>query len=62
MKMRPRFKDEGEVLASFGQAQLIKYLDGKLELKGGSEEDLIAAHEWISMFFKEALAWQEVAR
>jgi hypothetical protein len=38
-----------EVIASWGQAQLIKYLDGKLELKGGSKEDRIEAREWISM-------------
>jgi len=60
--MTTRFEDEGEVMAYFGQARLIKYLDGKLELKGGSEEDLIAAKEWISMFFQQALAWRKVAR
>jgi hypothetical protein len=32
----PAFKDEGEVIASWGEAQLIKYPDGKLELKGGA--------------------------
>jgi hypothetical protein len=46
----PPFKDEREVIATGGEAQLIKYLDGKLELKGGSKEDRIAAREWISMF------------
>lgn len=46
MKLRffPERKDEGEVVAYFGRAQLVKYLDGKLELKGGSEEDRIAAN------------------
>jgi hypothetical protein len=48
------FKDEGEVIASWGEAQLIKYLDGKLVLKGGSNEDRIAAREWISMFLNNA--------
>lgn len=53
MKFRsyfPRFKDEGEVIASFGQARLVKYLDGKYELRGGSKEDRLAAKEWISIF------------
>jgi len=28
IKLFPPFKDDGEVLAAWGQAQLIKYLDG----------------------------------
>jgi hypothetical protein len=47
------FKDEGEVTASWGEARLIKYLDGRLELKGGSKEDRIEAREWISMFLHD---------
>ncbi len=46
----PEFNDEGEVIALFGQAKLIKFLNGKYELRGGTKEDRIAAHEWISMF------------
>jgi hypothetical protein len=41
----PLFKDEGELIASWGEARLIKYLDRKLVLKGGSKEDRIAAQE-----------------
>jgi len=44
------FRDEGEVIASFGQAQLTKFLDGRYELRGGSNEDRLPAKEWISMF------------
>ena len=55
MKFFPPFNDGGEVVAAWGQAQLIKYLDGKLELKGGSKEDRIAAHEWMSLFWHEAV-------
>jgi hypothetical protein len=55
MKFFPPFRDEGEVIASWGQARLIKYLDGKLELKGGSKEDRIKAREWISMFLTDAV-------
>lgn len=47
--------DDGEVLAYFGKARLVKKLDGKLELIGGTDEDRTAAREWISMFMHEAV-------
>ncbi len=52
--IRP-FKDEGNIIAVFGQAQLVKFLDGKLELRGGSKEDRLAAKEWISLFMHTAV-------
>ena len=55
MKFFPPFEDRGEVVAAWGQAHLIKYLDGKVELKGGSKEDRLAAQEWISLFWHEAV-------
>ena len=54
-KFYPPFIDNGEVVASWGQAQLVRYLDGRTELKGGSREDRMAAREWISLFWHEAL-------
>jgi hypothetical protein len=51
----PDFKDEVEVIAVWGGAKLVKYLDGKLELRGGSKEDHADAREWISMFWHEAV-------
>ena len=50
-----KFKDEGEVLAYFGEARLIRYVDGTMELRGGSKEDRSEAREWISLFFHEAV-------
>ncbi len=47
--------DEDEVIAYFGQGRLVKKLDGKMELIGGSSDDRIAAREWISLFFHEAV-------
>jgi len=47
--------DEGEVVAAWGEAQLIRYLDGKTKLRGGSKEDRLAAQEWISLFWHEAV-------
>jgi hypothetical protein len=55
MKFFPEFKDEGEVIARFGDAQLIRFLDGKMELRGGSNDDRTAAREWMSMFWHEAV-------
>ena len=51
----PPFKDEGELIASWGEARLIKYLDRKLVLRGGSKEDRTEAREWISMFLNDAV-------
>jgi hypothetical protein len=51
----PVATSEGEVVALFGDAQLIKTLDCKFELHGGSREDRLAAREWISLFLHEAV-------
>ena len=55
LKFFPPSKDEGEVVASWGEAQLIKYLDGKTELRGGSDHDWAEAREWMSLFWHEAV-------
>jgi hypothetical protein len=59
MKIRYSFPEfgrtEAEVIAIFGQARLVKRLDGKLELVGGSADDHAEAREWVSMFLHEAL-------
>ena len=47
-------RDEGETIAVFGAARLVKKLDGKLELRGGSPDDRSAAKEWCSLFLHEA--------
>jgi hypothetical protein len=59
--MKPRsyfqdFKDEGKVIASFGQARLVKYLNDKYELRDGFKEDRLAAKKWISMFLHDKKA------
>jgi hypothetical protein len=58
----PPFKDEGEVVASWGDAQLIKYLDGRSELRGGSKEDRAEAREWMSLFWHEAVVRDDRGR
>jgi hypothetical protein len=62
LKFFPLFKDEGELIASWGQAQLIKYLDGRVELKDGSKDDRQAAQEWISLFWREAVLRDDQSR
>lgn len=51
----------GEIVAGFGDAKLIRFLDGKLELRGGSKDDRIAAQEWMSMFWHEAVVQERIA-
>jgi hypothetical protein len=46
-------REQGEVIAEFGQARLIKKLDCKYELVGGSEADRAEAQKWISLFMKD---------
>ena len=55
MKFFLPFKDEGDVVASWGEAQLIKYLDGKTEFRGGSKHDRAEAREWTSLFWHAAV-------
>ena len=46
------------IIASFGQAELVRKAGGRWELRGGSTSDLTAAKEWISLFHHEAVpAW-----
>ena len=43
------------LIAEWGGAKLIKQLDGKLELRGGSKDDRGEAREWLSLFWHEAV-------
>lgn len=44
----------GELIASWGAAELVRHLDGRYELRGGTPEDRQAAREWVSLFLHEA--------
>jgi hypothetical protein len=52
----PNRPPEEELIAQFGEARLVKRLDGKPELKGGSEKDRTEAQKWIDMFLSNAAA------
>lgn len=47
-------RQECRVIATFGQAQLVSTPEGRLELRGGTADDRLAAREWISLFMHEA--------
>lgn len=44
---------ETEEIASFGGALLLKHLDGRFEIVGGTEEERKRAKEWCSMFLRQ---------
>jgi hypothetical protein len=47
---------ESEIIAVFGDAQIVKHLNGALQLRGGSVEDQRAAREWADKFMPGIVA------
>ena len=45
---------EHQVLAIFGDARLVRKLDGRMELRGGSDRDREEAQQWIERFMRPA--------
>ena len=54
MRRYPDDSDPGTLLASFGEARLIRHLDTRIELVGGTEADRTAALDWLRRFLPEA--------
>ena len=48
-------RQRGELIASWGDAELVRHLNGRYELRGGTPEDRQAAREWMSLFLHEAV-------
>ena len=48
-------RERGELIASWGEAELVRHLGDRYELRGGSAEDRQAAREWISLFLHQAV-------
>lgn len=53
--MLPELRKQGEVVAVFGQARLVKHMDCNYELVGGTPADRHDAREWISLFMHEVV-------
>ena len=58
--MRKRYYDNAappseELIASFGDAQILRDLDGKLEIRGGTEPEKTEARAWIKQFLTPPL-------
>jgi hypothetical protein len=43
---------EGETIATFGEARLVRDLGGRIEIVGGTEVDRREAREWASRFLR----------
>jgi hypothetical protein len=43
-----------QLVAQFGEAQLVSTPEGRTELRGGTTADQSEAREWISLFMHEA--------
>ena len=46
--------ENGEIVARFGDARLVRHLNGRYELRGGTPYDRQQVREWCSMFLHEA--------
>ena len=44
-----------QLVATFGTARLVRHLDGRYELLGGTPADLTDAREWCSLFAPEVV-------
>ena len=49
-------QNDNAIIASFGNARLMKMPSGHCELVGGTIEDRALAGEWISLFMHELVA------
>jgi len=47
-------RTEHELIATFGEAKLVRDMSGRLELKDGSEEDRQQVRLWARMFLTRA--------
>lgn len=51
-------QDSDKVMAVFGQEKLVRRLDGKTTLCGGTEQNRTTAKEWIALLWHEAVLEQ----
>lgn len=51
----PKWPAPGEhaLIAQFGEARLVRYVNGTVQLRGGSETDRAQARAWIVRFLRD---------
>ncbi len=59
-RMRQRYYNDiprprEQLIAGFGDAQILKDLDGKLEIRGGTEQEKAEARDWMNQFLTPPL-------
>lgn len=52
----------GSLVAQFGDARLVRRLNGAISLRGGSPADRAEAHDWIVRFLREAYVLEKASR
>lgn len=53
---------DGQLIANFGTAELVRCLSGRYEVRGVTPADLKAARLWCSIFFRNVtIAWPTCA-
>ncbi len=53
-------RGQNSLVAQFGDARLVRRLNGSIRLAGGSEEERAQAHEWIVRFLRQAHARETI--
>lgn len=54
-QIRIGFSRGEELVATFGQARLVRHLDGTCDLVGGTDLDRAEAQDWLSLFMHEVV-------
>jgi hypothetical protein len=42
-----------EVIATFGGAEIVKRPEGRLDIRGGTEQEKAQAHDWMKQFLTQ---------
>ncbi len=59
MKDWIELRERQELIASFGGAEIVKNLDGTLEIRGGTQDEQERAYAWMHQFLMPPLLSQE---
>jgi len=48
-------RERVEVVARFGDTEIIKFWNGRFEIRGGTEAERVKANDWLRQFIAPAL-------